>query len=435
MNLYLPILVLFFTFYTYYPGQSSIDTFIQLKQARIGIYSDWQPPIISYLFHFFPDATSATGTFIFLQILCFVFGSYLLYLTWKSGKKTDYIFLLIPLLPPVFTLVGVVWKDIFFAALLFLCFSFAEYFKTHPLKANVYKYLFTLFFLGILAIAQMFRTNGMFFTLFICSHLLKIIWFPQISKKTIYTLALIHMFSTLWFTQYFNYTLLKAEKTRPLQYTMFYDLVGISYFSKYNYIPAFAMPTNCETYKLTEIYDYHGGDNLFADTYYNKNECKLHWVRDNIEYTELQKTWLNAIRNDFISYIQHRIYFFGSFLKLDSLKPNVAIYVNTEPNEFGINYDFNIIRKAVIGIYYGLTVNPFFYPWFYFLILILSQIKNLTYKPEIDFDVFAGCILYMLGFAAFGPGQVYRYTYPVAVILTAILTKHFVNWLNSRKRL
>jgi len=434
MDKFITLFVILFTFYIFYPGQLSIDTFIQLKQSQTSIYNDWQPPIMSYLLRLFSHVTTPTALFILAQILCFSIGSYLLFKAWQSGHKSDYIYLLIPLLPPVFTLIGVVWKDIFFASLLFLTFCATEYIKNNPLKTLLSKSSVLILFLVLLAIAQMFRTNGLFFTLFLCSYFVKTLWENKISRALVYLLAIVHAVITIWFTQYFNYTFLGAEKTRPLQYTMYYDLVGISRFAQYNYVPSFAMPSHCDTFKLTDIYDYHGGDNLFADTYYNKNECKLNWVKNDQEYSQLQNAWLGAIKSDVVSYIIHRFYFFASFLKLDSLKPNVAVYINTDVNEFGINYEFNMIRKAVIGLYYTLTLNPFFYPWFYFVILILSQLKFVRFRVNIDFDIFAGCMLYMLGFAVFGPGQVYRYTYPVAVILTALILRHLMDAFRNRKR-
>ncbi len=112
-----------------YPGHIEYDGIMQLAEGKSGIYSNWHPPVMSWLLGLSYAARGDGWLFILLDTLM-GFGALLslLWLTARPGWVAAFAALVFVALPQLFLFQTIVWKDILFAdALLagFVCLAHA----------------------------------------------------------------------------------------------------------------------------------------------------------------------------------------------------------------------------------------------------------------------------------------------------------------------
>jgi hypothetical protein len=111
-----------------YPGFMSPDSFDQLIEARNGVYSDWHPPFIALIWHFTDRIIEGSFGMLLLLTGLIWMGSFLVTLYWFNKEQFTLLSLspaLIIFFPPVFSISGVIWKDIFMWAFLMLAIGTA----------------------------------------------------------------------------------------------------------------------------------------------------------------------------------------------------------------------------------------------------------------------------------------------------------------------
>ncbi|MEN9562849.1 MAG: hypothetical protein RIR73_1093, partial [Chloroflexota bacterium] len=111
------------TIFIFQPGYLNADAVDQLGQARSGQYSDWHPPVMSWVWSLLDKiAPGALGMFI-LQVILFWSGLGLLaaFVTPKPLKQI--LIVLIGFYPPLFMLLSAVIKDILMAASFLIGFA------------------------------------------------------------------------------------------------------------------------------------------------------------------------------------------------------------------------------------------------------------------------------------------------------------------------
>lgn len=109
----------------HFPGHVSMDSSEQLFEAATGRSVSWSPPFMSALLRAFGGGTQATAAFVVISVFLTYGGMALAVLAgrpgrgqgWRRGLGLACIALLF-LNPLVFLFVGIVWKDVLFAALL-----------------------------------------------------------------------------------------------------------------------------------------------------------------------------------------------------------------------------------------------------------------------------------------------------------------------------
>lgn len=146
------------------PGHISMDTSMQLYEAMLGKSISWNPPFMSALMHWLGGGEIATALLVFLA--CgLIYGGYALTALScaQKGRRIGIwrvvIAILVVMNPVIAIYVGIVWKDVVFAA--FLCggagFGFAASRGSKPLR-----WLFALVSAVLLAAAMLARQQGVF---------------------------------------------------------------------------------------------------------------------------------------------------------------------------------------------------------------------------------------------------------------------------------
>jgi hypothetical protein len=109
---------------TFYPGQLTVDGAMQLTEARSGVYYDWHPPLLARIWSVLDAIAPGTVGLFLLNNLCFWTGLALaIYLSALRPLAAAVAVLAVGLFPPVFSALGVTWKDVSLGAALLLAFA------------------------------------------------------------------------------------------------------------------------------------------------------------------------------------------------------------------------------------------------------------------------------------------------------------------------
>jgi hypothetical protein len=103
----------------YYPGYMSYDAIDQLTQAREGVFRDWHPPLMAYLWGGLDRILPGPGLMLVWQNLMF-WGGLGLVAARLRGWRGIALILGVGLLPPILATVGTIWKDSMLASALLL---------------------------------------------------------------------------------------------------------------------------------------------------------------------------------------------------------------------------------------------------------------------------------------------------------------------------
>jgi hypothetical protein len=149
------------TFLINFPGSMEDDSFVQLVEAREGFYSNWHPPVMSWILSLSDSLPGpAAGWFTgFEMLVCFGSLALVLWLPKKvSWAAVAAAALMLPL-PQLFMSQAVVWKDALFAnaaLAAFVAVAFAAKFWHHRAARWVLLGVSSAF----LALAVLTRQNG-----------------------------------------------------------------------------------------------------------------------------------------------------------------------------------------------------------------------------------------------------------------------------------
>lgn len=111
-----------------YPGHLEFDSIMQMAEAHAGVYSNWHPPIMSWLLGISDFVRNDAWPFIFFDTLM-GYGALLslLWLAEKPGAATILAALACVVLPQFFLFGSIVWKDVLFAYALLAAFAFVAH--------------------------------------------------------------------------------------------------------------------------------------------------------------------------------------------------------------------------------------------------------------------------------------------------------------------
>lgn len=298
------ILCIAVTIFIFQPGYLNADAVDQLGQARSGQYSDWHPPVMSWVWSLLDKvAPGALGMFL-LQIILFWSGLGLLAAFVTHKPFNQILIVLLGFFPPLFMLLSAVIKDILMAASFLFGFALLVWCGR--------KRSWLLFALGLVFItfAMLTRHNAILIAgpmflyagfIFIDLTSLKT---PRLSPFWAGSIA-----GTLFFAAAFllgNMWVGSITKINlyPVQQIMVHDLTGISLRLKTDFLPDYLAISEQPSMKdLRRIYNVRSLKNLYYPDF-----TKIHFrVLSEPELVDdLTSTWLRVIREHPRAYVEHR---------------------------------------------------------------------------------------------------------------------------------
>lgn len=201
---------IFFSFLLCFaPGFMTTDTYTQFNQAMKGVYDDWHPPVMAFVWRCLLFLQEGPLPLLCFQLLMLFGACYLLSGQKRPNGGTRWVWIFFPLLPQVYCLAGVIWKDVQMAFSLLL--GMALYFYWDSERASKLPLFGSVLFL---AYAVLIRHNAIFAVL----PLIFFVSFWGFSNKKLIKSILVTFFSLILFvviSNFINYGLLNAKITYP----------------------------------------------------------------------------------------------------------------------------------------------------------------------------------------------------------------------------
>lgn len=209
------------TIWAYYPGLLSFDSLWQLNQARDGFYNDHHPPVMAWLWHGLDRVLPGPGGMLLLQAGVFWFANAVLWLELTPSIFAGLGVLAFGLLPPVFGLLGTIWKDVQMGVALFAAFALLLGLARRGRRVGLLAVA-----LGLLWYAAAVRINGI-----LAAAPLLWLWvrvgFPSVSGRRALLATLALTASVFASGQYVNARLTDRQDHSSQEFEA-HDLVGLS---------------------------------------------------------------------------------------------------------------------------------------------------------------------------------------------------------------
>ncbi|OEE68513.1 hypothetical protein A1OS_12690 [Enterovibrio norvegicus] len=341
---FLSVSVFFILVFAFYPGVYTNDSADQLSQAISLNFSDWHPPLMSMLWAELNTLFSGYSSLFIFIIFLLSAGLYLISLSLFLLERSK-IALVIPLVllsPYVVNFVGVVWKDVLYAALSLL--SLGSLFLAIVLKSGK---KMTVILGGAAIIISAFafgvRTNGLFMMLTVVFMVFNSLRDKNANKSKIaLNTIVVSIMSVLciWLISASG----NPDKRYPIQYLQVFDLVGISVFEQRELFPEYLL--NSTGYDFDEIASQYntslkttGNANGIVFLRENDSPSLLTLTVDENELDELRKYWIITILENPISYMKHRFQLIEFFLNSGFYSLQ---YPNTDKERHDLFSKFNI---------------------------------------------------------------------------------------------
>jgi len=392
------------TLYVFFPGVMTYDAkyiYIATKAVQPG---DWQSPAMVAIWKWI-DPLAPGAASMFLLIITIYWLAFLL-LALSVAARSPILaagLLILAALPPAFTLLGIIWRDILFAAAWLMAAVLA---RTARERAAAVRIPVQIVALGFAALGLLLRPNALFAVPILAIYIL---W-PMTFRPTRAALVYIPLAAAFYaLVPLVYYGVLNAKKENPLHSVLVFDLGGVSHFAKQNQFPVTFTPDQ-NALLINGCYQ-----PTLWDIYWNRDPCKF--VMAKVEGEKifgtpiLSNAWLRAVTSHPLAYLQHRAAFMSTFLVGDNLTlwtldvEDPRLYLYTDRPAF-------MTLRAVDD---ALKTTPIMRAgtWLLLDLVILAFAWRRRETPEGAFAIGAcgSAAIYVLTFFLVGVAPDFRYAY------------------------
>ena len=320
------------------PGHISMDTSMQLYEAMLGKSISWNPPFMSALMRWLGGGEIATALLVFLT--CgLIYGGYALiaFACAESGRKIGswriLIATVVVLNPIVAIYVGIVWKDVIFAA--FLCggtgFGFAAVRGT---KSS--RWMCALISAVLLAGAMLARQQGIFMApvLLVVPILMladgkngSAFWARWLLVPAVFLVSVVTLNVATAATIQGN-----AGRSTSIGYRsiMIFDMMGILHNSPLP-VEELAYPVPPEIWgAIRQIYKPSRIDTLDLDP------AAGNWF-GSLSPMEMRTAWWALLKQNPGAYMHHRVEAYAKLIGLRGMDDTLPVHIGVEGNPEMLN--------------------------------------------------------------------------------------------------
>jgi hypothetical protein len=408
----------------FYPGVVTVDSAIQLGEARAAAYHDWHPPLMAYIWSMLDRVIPGPpGMLLFNNVLFWSGLALVAYVARLSPLLSAAAILSIGLWPPIFSALAVIWKDVTLAALLLLGFALLWYAHARASRRVL------LLAVPLLICAAAWRHNAA------AAILPMALWIPFIwtsigaprqrasyGRLAAAGLALFVVFSGV--TLVMNRSLTNAGRQYPAQQLLLYDLVAISARTGHVYLPASLRSDGEPTIDaLRCVYSPQSVGPLFDA---NAGACPLRIVKitDSQRMADLSSTWLRAIIAEPRAYLAHRWDVFREQFAIGVDRVCYPLHVGQDPDELGNPFQPSRLYRPLLKLHTKVAYGtPLFRGWIYLVVLGAALLLAALRRGPIPVIVLAASgLLYGLTYLAVGSACPFRlHWWSVVAALTVLL--------------
>ncbi len=392
------------TLYVFFPGVMTYDAkyiYIATKAAQPG---DWQSPLMVAIWKWIdPLAPGAASMFLLIVTIYWIAFTLLALSIARRSLPLAALLLVLAALPPSFTLLGIIWRDILFAAswLLAVVLAWAVRERTAAMRVPA-----QIVALGFAALGILLRPNALFAIPILAIYILWPMAF-RLKRAALVYIPLAVAFYALVPLVY--YGALNAKKENPLHSVFVFDLGGISHFAKTNQFPVTFTPEQ-SALLIDGCYQ-----PTLWDIYWNRDPCKFVMAKLEAEKIfgtpVLSSAWLRAVTSHPIAYLQHRAAFMRTFLLGDNLTlwtldvedPRLYLYTD-RPAFMALRATDGLLKKTPV-----MRAGT----WLLIDLVILAFAWRRRETPEGAFAIGAcgSAAIYVLTFFPAGVAPDFRYAY------------------------
>ncbi|MDO9060417.1 MAG: hypothetical protein Q7U92_15540 [Bradyrhizobium sp.] len=387
----------------FYPGVMTFDAKFVYEDIAKGVLGDWQSPVMTVVWGAIdPVAPGAASMFLLIATAYWLgFGLLALALTRRSAPLA----LLLPLLaltPPAFVFVGILWRDVLFAAIWLL--SAAVVFAGRGARLRVPAQVLAL---ALCAFGVLLRPNALIAAPILAAYIL---WPAQMSLRRAAILFVPAVAGFFALVQVVYYGALGATRQHPLHSIMVFDLGGISHYSKQNQFPV--------TWSEAE-------SALLLNRCYQPSQWDYYWrlepcdfVMRKVEREEklfgtpaLTEAWAKAVMRHPWPYLQHR----GAFMWNLLAGNNPAMWLADVERPTETVFADRPAFVALVRLHDWLKPTPLFRTGTWLLVCIavcgFGWRRRATPEGAFALGVCGSAAVYVLTFLAVGVASDFRYGY------------------------
>jgi hypothetical protein len=413
------------TLYVFYPGVMTYDARYIYGDIAKHFLGDWQSPVMAVFWALIDPIAPGPGS-IFLATAAIYWLAFAL--IGVALARYSVAALLLPILalsPPSFVLVGIIWRDVLFAATWLLAaalvFSVAE--------SGAGRRWAQGFALLLLVFGVLLRPNSVPAAPVLTAY----IFWP--AGRTFKRTALLYVQAFLAFVALVPavyYGVLGAKRQNPLHQIFVFDLAGISFFTKQNQFPVTWSDSETALLYSSECYQ---ADQW--DRYWTLKPCDFVMAKlegEKIFGTSvLADAWQRAVTEHPSAYLRHRLAFMRTFLFGSNLVMWTTDITNTERIVFSERPEF----MRLVALHDTLRPTLLFRQGTWLLLCaglaILALWRRDTPAGAFVLGVCGSAVLYVATYFFVGVASDYRYSYWAVLAGLSGSVILLVRLLNSRK--
>jgi hypothetical protein len=438
----------------------STDSFVQILEAREGVYSNGHPPFMAFLWHFVDRALPGPLGMLLLQTFLLWLGSFLIARYWFGADRS--LFLAVPaslivLYPPVFTVSGVIWKDIFMLGFLMIAIGVAGTQRSSP-KPGSSRFLVGLVLIAfLLFMAMLFRYNAVFaavplMALGIAGGLPE----GQKYRVVIAGIAGIMACAVMLVAVSFVNRKLTVYSVNPWAFSAVVDVAGTIYQTPdaetrqalYQRIPS-QIRGDGTLERLLETYNPHDASLLFrtappalvipplVDNAPAPQRLNTGFQLNADETKALVDLWLDCILHHPYAWLRHRVSVSRNIVGFNAQDLWSPVFMNPNGGQervtrfYGKNPPLNRFQSALKGRFEALSKHLFYRPWVYLLLTIAIIAFCLFFWNQARADVFLiafSGLVYEGALFVVSPTADFRYSQfmiYISVLSALLLTRTF----------
>lgn len=404
----------------FHPGFMSFDSVDQLGMAISRDFSDWHPPIMSWIWSIVTSFLPGPSGMLLLQVSLLMAALYLWCGRYKSSKFS-WVIVVVPLFPWIINFSGVIWKDV---GLAFALLALAGLGLHRPTAAKIILATFISFY------AVNIRYNAVIAVAPII-FLLAYQWMPRATVIKASTSTIIAVLALVAFGSVFNYQILEARKTHPEKFIMIDDL---SYLSIVNN-ESFVLGVGLEEIKDCAVAEL-GKNRLVGRVFclMSKSEFNV----EQISVSELRSAWISKITDDPIEYLKFRFAALSYLLRSAYDAPYYIWHPGVDQNKFDIEHTPNYVS---IGIEEFAKASadglPFlFKPYWWLALSVLVFVFSFLLKDTVTNFVarvlIFSAVIYIAGYFPSTQMADFRYVYWSVVAISMAVLALILDWPGFR---
>jgi len=348
------------TLFVFWPGVMTYDALYVYKAIAEGQVGDWQSPVMTALWALIDPIAPGPGSLFLLTAALYWSGFALIGITLaRRAPSLGAVAVLLAFMPPAFMFVGIIWRDVLFAAI--WLFAAALVFATAESRAAA-RVPVQVVAIALIALGVTLRTNALFAAPILIAYALWPQCFAWKRTALIYLPAVLALYGLV---QVVYYDVLGAMRQHPLHSLYVFDLGGITHFTGENQFPVTWSPAEQQRL-VTDCYD------RLWDVYWHGRRCAFVMGRleneQNIFGTPvLSAAWRHALLAYPLAYLQHRLSFMGGFLGAE----NFTIWTQDLSDGTKIALPDNRGFVALLKVHAVLKSTPLFRAWLWLALCVV----------------------------------------------------------------